>query len=246
MGAHLLNEAQGDRFYRFTGISGNTRFSVNDRHTNFLIKIDIGDGFNGVNRRNAICAAALRRQRHFAHITDIRRHLRQHWQRGTPFHCPTIFFYQLRALPDIATHRMRSHLRTGEVTLDHIRASFLHQARQLLPLLLIFPHDRSDQYFVRVIFLQPTQGGQILFQRMFSNLLHIFEADKTGIFFHQMIKTRRDFVGDKKADRFKHHAAPTCVVGFGTHLIAVAYRRRREAERVGKLHAAKSNRKIFR
>ncbi|NYY78626.1 hypothetical protein DMI69_24530 [Escherichia coli] len=35
-------------------------------------------------------------------------------------------------------------------------------------------------------------------QRMFSNLLHIFEADKTGIFFHQMIKTRRDFVGDKK------------------------------------------------
>jgi dihydropyrimidine dehydrogenase (NAD+) subunit PreT len=28
--------------------------------------------------------------------------------------------------------------------------------RQLLPLLLIFPHDRSDQYFVRVIFLQLT------------------------------------------------------------------------------------------
>ena len=84
MGTHLLNEAQGDRFYRFTGISGNTRFTVNDRHTDFLIKIDI------VMDLTVLIAAMpsappRRRQRHFAHITDIRRHLRQHWQREPRF-----------------------------------------------------------------------------------------------------------------------------------------------------------------
>ena len=103
--------------------------------------------------------------------------------------------------PGFARHRYPSHEKSFADRRSYTRS----YPRQLLapgapapPIAAHFPHDRSDQYFVRVIFLQPTQGGQILFQRMFSNLLHIFEADKTGIFFHQMIKTRRDFVGDKK------------------------------------------------
>lgn len=61
-----------------------------------------------------------------------------------------------------------------------------------------------------------------------------------------MIKTRRDFVGDKKVDRFKYYIVLICVVGFGIYFIVVVYRRRREVERVGKFYVVKSNRKIFR
>ncbi|MNI80326.1 hypothetical protein D3C73_1368530 [compost metagenome] len=93
---------------------------------------------------------------------------------------------------------------------------------------------------------QFTNGGQVLFQRMFGNLLHILEADKAGIFFCQMVKSWGDFVGNKKTNSFKHNAAPAGVIGFGAHLKAVAYRRRREAKRVGEFYAAKGNRKIFR
>ncbi len=78
-----------------------------------------------------------------------------------------------------------------------------------------------------------------------SNLLHIFEADKTGIFFHQMTKRGETSLAIKKpivlnttppnlCRRLWHTSHSSCLQA------------KKEAERVGKLHAAKSNRKIFR
>ena len=141
---------------------------------------------------------------------------------------------------------MRGHLRAGEVTLDHICTRFFNQAGQFLPLLLIFPHDRRNQDLIRVVLFQSPNSSQILLQRMLGNLLHVFEANKAGIFFGEMVKAWGDFIRNKEPDRFKNNAAPTAIIGFGAHFIAVAHRRGREAERVGEFDAAKGNRKIFR
>ncbi len=81
---------------------------------------------------------------------------------------------------------------------------------------------------------------------MLGNLLHVFEANKAGIFFGEMVKAWGDLISNKETDRFKNNTAPTAIIGFGAHFIAVAHRGGGEAERVGKFDAAKGNRKIFR
>ncbi len=105
--------------------------------------------------------------------------------------------------PGFARHRYPSHEKSfadRKITLDHLRASSSH--------CFIFPHDPSDSILCPGNLPSADAGRPDLFQRMFSNLLHIFEADKTRYLFYQMIKTRRDFVGDKKPIVFGPPAQP--------------------------------------
>ena len=114
-------------------------------------------------------------------------------------------------------------MRAGEVTLNHVGPGFLDELRQILPLLFIFAHDRSDQHLFGIILLELADCRQVFRQRVLGNLLHILKADKPGVFFGQMVEARRDFVGNEEADSFKHDPAPAAVIGLGAHVVTVAY-----------------------
>ena len=121
---------------------------------------------------------------------------------------------------------MGSHLRTGQIHLDHISPGFVHQPGKLLPVLLIGPHNRSDKDFIRKLLFQPFQICQIFLQGMFGDLLHVFKAHKGSPLFIQLVKTGRHLINHKMLRSYglEHHAAPAGFICFFTHIIAVSHR----------------------
>src|SRR5712692_10000737 len=95
---------------------------------------------------------------------------------------------------------LRSHLafghsvRAGKVKLESIDASVLHDAGELLPTLLaVLFHNRSDEYMVRIIFLDLPELFQPDLDRPIRNQLDILKTDHfIGLARAQFSVTRHD------------------------------------------------------
>ena len=138
---------------------------------------------------------------------------------------------------------MGGHLGAGEVHLDHVGAGLGDQAGKLLPVLLGGAHNGGDKDLVGIGGLQLAEILQVLLQGMLSDLLHILEADKGGALLGQGVEPGRDLVDEEvaRANGLEDDAGPALVIGLGAHLVAIAYRRGGEAERVFKMYPEKLN-----
>ena len=138
---------------------------------------------------------------------------------------------------------MGGHLGAGEVHLDHVGAGLGHEAGQLFPVFLGGAHDGGDEDLVGIVFLQLAEVSQVLLQGMLGDLLHVLEADEGGALLGQGVETGRDLVDEEAGgtNGLEDDAGPAFVIGLGAHLVAVAYRRGGEAERVFKMYPEKLN-----
>ena len=89
--------------------------------------------------------------------------------------------YQFRHLSDIASQSAFRHIRTGEVQLHCIRTVFLAQMRQFAPFRLILPHNRGQDEFRGVVFLQPAENLHVFLHTVVGKLLNILETHNTAV-----------------------------------------------------------------
>ena len=142
---------------------------------------------------------------------------------------------------------MCRHLRAGEVKLEHVGTGRGGAACQLGPVSLGRTHNGGNQHLVRELLLEARHVSHGILEGALRGLLHVLEADEIRALLLEGIEARRHLIDNKggRGYRFEVDAAPACLIGLAAHLIAVAYRRRSQAERIVEVDSQKVDGKIL-
>ena len=200
--------------------------------------IDPDDALDGVDGREPVCAAAFRGLRRGAHFRYVRRKLGEDGELRSASGGGGEALHQLRHLPDVRAESSLRHVRAGEVQLDRVRAVFLAQACQFLPLRVVLTHDGGQNDLCRVFLLQPPEDLHVLRHTVIGELLDVLEADDAAALAVDSGIARRGLVDLKGADRLEGDARPAGLKGPLAHIVAAPDYRGRKQERVLQRYAA--------
>ena len=243
---HIVNMAQCNGFHRLAGIAADCGFSHHARMCLHGLFVNAGNAFDGIDRRQTVCACPHSGDCRNGHIGDIGSHLCQHRQRCAALDRRCICLHQLYICPHITAHALYGHLRTGEIAFDDIASGICHQPSQLRPLVLRFAHDGRNDDTIGIVLFQPPQKVQVFLQRMVGNLFQIPKSQKRISLPAHGVESGRDLFWSIKADGLEHDTAPALLQRPGTHFIIACHNGGGKEKGIDTRHAAERNGKVCR
>ena len=192
------------------------------RHRPQRVEINPDHRKNRVDSGNAGGATPHRGQRRFFDVGNVWRHLGPDRNLRDLGHPAGYFLTQVGMFAHLRSHLPFRHpVRTRKIQFESVDPRVLDQTRQFLPAIFaVLFHDRSDEYIVRIIFLNLAKLFQPDFDWPIGNQFDIFEPNHLVVFARTQLAVARhniDYLARFEADGFRDRSAPAGVVRFCEH-----------------------------
>ena len=220
----ICNKSQGDRLNCSTGVTGNGGLTIYYRHSRHIFKVDVRNGFDGVDRGYTSSSAFQSSSCRNFHRSDVWSHLSDERNLSLACYCFAVLLNQFRICTNVRTHSVACHLRTGEVTFNQRASQFVTHLSQLFPFFFAGTHDGSYHNVVRIVSHEFVHVFKVNFCRFVGNLFHVFETNPRKAFLVCLVESWGTFVGNEDTNGLVHNAAPSSFKTLGNHFIVASYR----------------------
>ena len=234
----LGNEAQRDWFDRIAAVAAHRGHAVYRGGGDIGMGIDPDDTLDRIDGGDPVRTAAFGRLGRGAHDRHIGCELGKDRELCTPSRCGGEALHQLRRLADIRAQAAVRHVGAGEVQLDGVRAVFLAETGELLPLRIILAHNGGQNEFGRIFHFQAAKDLHVFRHAVVGELLNVFEADDTAAISRDGGEAGRCLMNIKGTDGLEGRACPARLKGAGAHIIGAGHHGGGEQERVLQRHTA--------